>query len=357
MKDFLENKDIIIDNLLEISDEERKIIEYVEFIERNYVENRKNNTELHHILPKCVFKKYKNLKHYKWNGVHLRISDHVKAHVLLSDISPLFVFPWTRVSDGELTYEEIERMKVNNKKTIPAIEIETSKRVRVPREIYFNNRDKYKYVSDRSGEKNSMFENGYRISGKKNGRHRDNFKGDLEKIGKKISNTYQNKTTEEKLRIKEKELETKRKRGSDKIGAKKMKETKKNWSEEKREEIKKKYSKMQKDINDDPKRREQKRLRLLNTMEKKKEESFYLYELFSDCGEVVSSFLVHQKKDIKKILRQNKIPLKFLSFLDEPLVVINEYSRSSDISRAKKNGSILFENYILTVKKMERIRF
>ena len=31
----------------------------------------KNQTELHHILPKSLFPEYKNLKEHSWNGVNL----------------------------------------------------------------------------------------------------------------------------------------------------------------------------------------------------------------------------------------------------------------------------------------------
>lgn len=44
----------------------------------------KNKTELHHILPKSIFKEFKNLSKNKWNGVHLSFYDHCLAHYYLA---------------------------------------------------------------------------------------------------------------------------------------------------------------------------------------------------------------------------------------------------------------------------------
>lgn len=67
---------------------------------------------------------------------------------------------------------------------------------------------------DTSGSDNGMYGKGYKLSGIKNGRHKDNFKGDLKEIGQKISkaikgnHTYLNTKTNKLERINIKDRKT-----------------------------------------------------------------------------------------------------------------------------------------------------
>lgn len=57
------------------------------------IQNRKSNpfigyTELHHILPKCLFPEYNNLKEHSWNGVRLTAREHFICHQILIKLYP-----------------------------------------------------------------------------------------------------------------------------------------------------------------------------------------------------------------------------------------------------------------------------
>lgn len=73
-------------------------------------------TELHHILPQCLFPEYSNLKKNMWNRSRLSLRDHLKAHFLLTKIFPNEQKIWyaihmmTKVngSTEELTKEQYE---------------------------------------------------------------------------------------------------------------------------------------------------------------------------------------------------------------------------------------------------------
>jgi hypothetical protein len=57
------------------------------------IQNRKSNpvtgyTENHHILPKCLFPQFENLREHKWNGVRLTAREHFVCHQLLIKIYP-----------------------------------------------------------------------------------------------------------------------------------------------------------------------------------------------------------------------------------------------------------------------------
>lgn len=55
------------------------------FRQRNPLEGY---TEEHHILPKCLFPEFKNLRHNPWNGVKLSAREHFIVHQLLVKIYP-----------------------------------------------------------------------------------------------------------------------------------------------------------------------------------------------------------------------------------------------------------------------------
>lgn len=48
------------------------------------------------------------------------------------------------------------------------------------------------FTRDKTGELNPMFGKGHLVSGKKNGRHKDNFNGNIEELGKNISKGLKN---------------------------------------------------------------------------------------------------------------------------------------------------------------------
>lgn len=59
--------------------------EYIGFIENNMLEHPiKGCTEMHHILPRCCFPEFSDLKQYPWNGVNLSYENHFKAHYILA---------------------------------------------------------------------------------------------------------------------------------------------------------------------------------------------------------------------------------------------------------------------------------
>lgn len=58
--------------------------EYIDFIEENRIEPIKYESETHHILPKCAFPQYFNLKEHAWNAVELTHRSHFIAHYILA---------------------------------------------------------------------------------------------------------------------------------------------------------------------------------------------------------------------------------------------------------------------------------
>ena len=83
LNEFL-NSDIKIKSLDSLN-------EYITFCisnnqnERIINENGYSKTSYHHILPKALFLKFKDLKVNKWNGTHLFYSDHYYVHWLLTE--------------------------------------------------------------------------------------------------------------------------------------------------------------------------------------------------------------------------------------------------------------------------------
>jgi hypothetical protein len=62
-----------------------------DLIYTSIIQNRKSNpvtgyTENHHILPKCLFPQFKNLKEHSWNSVNLSAREHFICHQLLVKI-------------------------------------------------------------------------------------------------------------------------------------------------------------------------------------------------------------------------------------------------------------------------------
>jgi hypothetical protein len=63
---------------------------YIKFIQSRQPKKIKYQTHYHHILPKAkdFFPKYKDLKTYPWNGIHLTEREHYIAHYLLHKAFP-----------------------------------------------------------------------------------------------------------------------------------------------------------------------------------------------------------------------------------------------------------------------------
>lgn len=132
---------------------------YIKFCER--FNNVGDNLQKHHLLPKSRFKDYKNSN---VNIYRLSVRAHFIAHVL-----------YTKATND--LFEAVSFMTRFNK-----VEFFNSRLY----EIAYNQGIE-KIRNKNSGENNPMFGNGYKISGKKNGRYRDNYRGDLSEISKKIS--------------------------------------------------------------------------------------------------------------------------------------------------------------------------
>ena len=77
-------KDFILEKLktLKVSDN-KKLEEYIDFCFNNSTEYEKSKTQLHHILPRSLFKEYIKISENIWNGVHLTNDNHYIAHFLL----------------------------------------------------------------------------------------------------------------------------------------------------------------------------------------------------------------------------------------------------------------------------------
>jgi len=105
MKDFITEK---LQSLNVLNND--KLIEYIEFcITKDCKERIQGETELHHILPKgkTLFPEYKDLKEYKWNGVHLKYSDHYIAHSLLAEAvnDRGVIYAWNRMRISNSGFE------------------------------------------------------------------------------------------------------------------------------------------------------------------------------------------------------------------------------------------------------------
>lgn len=98
-------------NKLNVIDK-NKLIDYVDFCLNNSLDKPiKFETSYHHILPKAKslpWFKYKNLKEYPWNGVHLFHRDHFIAHSILSEaVSEISILiGWNRMKNTG-NYNEI----------------------------------------------------------------------------------------------------------------------------------------------------------------------------------------------------------------------------------------------------------
>lgn len=137
----------------------RLVKRYIRFCER--FKGVGDGLQKHHILPKSRFKDYKN---NKLNIYNLSVRAHFIAHVL-----------YTKATDD--LFEAVSFMtRFNNVKFFNSRLYEVAYR-----------RGIEKISKRNSGEKNPMFGKGYKIAGKKNGRHVDNYKGDLLEISEKIS--------------------------------------------------------------------------------------------------------------------------------------------------------------------------
>ena len=78
-----------------------KLEEYIDYcIINRQVSKIKYKTELHHILPKSLFPKNKDIRKNRWNGSHLLFEHHYIAHSILIDAissSPMF-YAWDNMN-------------------------------------------------------------------------------------------------------------------------------------------------------------------------------------------------------------------------------------------------------------------
>lgn len=84
-------KNIITQKLDEETKHTVYVDRYINFIESCRIKNDKDKpkpVELHHVLPKSegYFPEYKNVRKYKWNGVHLTYRQHLVAHMMLAKL-------------------------------------------------------------------------------------------------------------------------------------------------------------------------------------------------------------------------------------------------------------------------------
>lgn len=77
---------------------------YIKFIKMCQSINEKQTTKsiyhLHHICPKALFPKIKNLRKYSWNGVYLTRRQHFIAHLILAKALPYncMIYAFIRMS-------------------------------------------------------------------------------------------------------------------------------------------------------------------------------------------------------------------------------------------------------------------
>lgn len=106
---------------------QQKLEEYIDYcMVNNQKEHTKSKTAQHHILPKSLFKDFKDLKYNTWNGTFLKHSKHYKAHFLLTEAidnrSMLSAFTAmhnrdiksSRITENDLITEEIYQIKVED---------------------------------------------------------------------------------------------------------------------------------------------------------------------------------------------------------------------------------------------------
>ena len=63
-----------------------KLKKYINWCLSRDLKQRKQNklVDYHHILPKSIFKEYKDLRKNPFNGTYLEVRDHYKAHYYLA---------------------------------------------------------------------------------------------------------------------------------------------------------------------------------------------------------------------------------------------------------------------------------
>lgn len=73
-----------------------KLSEYVEFCLNN-IEESNIYVENHHILPKCIYPEFSNLKENPWNSVSLSYENHYIAHSIIMDAfkSTKLIYGWS----------------------------------------------------------------------------------------------------------------------------------------------------------------------------------------------------------------------------------------------------------------------
>ena len=87
MTELINLNPIIIKELSTIAYNVVEINNYIDII-YNYINNPPiANYDKHHILPKSVFPKYKNLSKFAWNKVLLPYDIHLECHKILSNIT------------------------------------------------------------------------------------------------------------------------------------------------------------------------------------------------------------------------------------------------------------------------------
>lgn len=172
MKKVLVDKLSCLDNI-----DEFLINRYVDFCLLNDTTN--GITEHHHILPKSLFPEYKNLNEHRWNGTHLSIDNHKKAHSLLASAiynEKIFAAWWMmhqtdeNKNSSEHYLKAIEYKKAAAKKANTSMVVATDgiRNIRISKEEFDLRDDLAGVTINRGGDhligRISVIENGIRKS-------------------------------------------------------------------------------------------------------------------------------------------------------------------------------------------------
>ena len=113
---------------------QQKLEEYIDYcLDNNLGKKIISETEHHHILPDELFPNFSNLNENKFNGTHLTLNNHYKAHsiLILAISNPSMSFAWNsmnnmnvknnRISNpkdliGPQLYSQLRKEYLNNKR-------------------------------------------------------------------------------------------------------------------------------------------------------------------------------------------------------------------------------------------------
>ena len=166
---------------IKIKSEER-LKEYITFcISKNIGEHIVFKTSHHHILPKKLFKQYKDLKENTWNGTYLLHKDHYYAHWLMTeainDYSQLFAFTGMHCKD-------FKKGKLEEKDLIPDDEFQ--KKIEEKNKAH----SIYQQTVLENGLTNSQMNSKKGVEVRKNKINPETGLNSYQEMGKKISNYF-----------------------------------------------------------------------------------------------------------------------------------------------------------------------